>query len=627
MWCLPANSGLHLATSLQPGLTRSNNAPSPGPLKPSAVRFLLCGTTCKSTQHSRSAQRAVSSRKGAGKVQETLQRVPGNPYQSLQSADKTWHQLCNTDPRQASARTVVTEHKTPLPQTADLTSTQDVVVLGGTLGIFLATALLLRGKSVTVVERNALLGRDQEWNISKADMQVFVEVGVLTAAEVEEVLVTEFNPVRIAIGDTEIMTQDVLNCGVHPKPLLEIVKQRFLAAGGTLLEGAAFQEARVHSDGVEISVAVRARGEQRAGGAGGAGAQLQVSAAADGADMVTKMRCKLMVDAMGAFSPIAAQSRKGAKPDSVVLMVGSCAEGLPPCTHADLLYSVTPIDRERQLQLFWEVFPARDGQTTYMFAYTDPTPGRLSLEDMFAEYLRLLPEYRSCENLDGVSMKRAFFGFVPNWEDSPLKACTSRLVHIGDASGNRSALSFAGFGAIARHLRRLTNGLEGALDAGVFSKQALQLLQPHSPAISITAAMQQSMGTRAGQSFKDIDDQIINKYIGASFAEMKVMGEEVYKPFMQDYMQANSLLRIVGTQLIKSPGLLVGMTNFMQSPKAGALFATSFSGILWYDLMFKVCKYVDPLPRRLLKSRPKMLWRWDRMCEAFEYGSANDIKQ
>lgn len=63
---------------------------------------------------------------------------------------------------------------------------------------------------------------------------------------------------------------------------------------------------------------------------------------------------------------------------------------------------------------------------------------------MFAEYLKLLPEYRSCNNLDGVSIKRAFFGFVPNWEDSPLKACTARLVHIGDASGNRSALSFAG---------------------------------------------------------------------------------------------------------------------------------------------------------------------------------------
>lgn len=63
-------------------------------------------------------------------------------------------------------------------------------------------------------------------------VEVFVELGVLTAAEVEEVLVTEFNPVRIAIGDTEIITRDVLNCGVHPKPLLDIVKQRFLEAGG-----------------------------------------------------------------------------------------------------------------------------------------------------------------------------------------------------------------------------------------------------------------------------------------------------------------------------------------------------------------------------------------------------------
>ena len=65
----------------------------------------------------------------------------------------------------------MTEQNTSLPEVAD-THMQDVVVLGGTLGIFLATALLLRGKSVTVVERNALLGRDQEWNISRADMQV-----------------------------------------------------------------------------------------------------------------------------------------------------------------------------------------------------------------------------------------------------------------------------------------------------------------------------------------------------------------------------------------------------------------------------------------------------------------------
>ena len=48
---------------------------------------------------------------------------------------------------------------------------------------------------------------------------------------------------------------------------------------------------------------------------------------------------------MGSFSPIVRQAREGAKPDSVVLMVGSCAEGLPTPKHADLLYSFTPIDK------------------------------------------------------------------------------------------------------------------------------------------------------------------------------------------------------------------------------------------------------------------------------------------
>lgn len=53
----------------------------------------------------------------------------------------------------------------------------------------------------------------------------------------------------------------------------------------------------------------------------------------------------VLVDAMGSFSPIARQARRGAKPDSVVLMVGSCATGLPAPHGADLLYSFTHLDR------------------------------------------------------------------------------------------------------------------------------------------------------------------------------------------------------------------------------------------------------------------------------------------
>lgn len=60
----------------------------------------------------------------------------------------------------------------------------------------------------------------------------------------------------------------------------------------------------------------------------------------------------LLVDAMGSFSPIAAQARAGRKPDSVVLLVGSCARGLPESGSADLLYSFTPISRCLDMSLF-----------------------------------------------------------------------------------------------------------------------------------------------------------------------------------------------------------------------------------------------------------------------------------
>lgn len=60
-----------------------------------------------------------------------------------------------------------------------------------------------------------------------------MELGLLSAAELEEVLVTEFNPVRMGFeGSTEIITHDVLNCGVLPSRMVALVKQTFQEAGG-----------------------------------------------------------------------------------------------------------------------------------------------------------------------------------------------------------------------------------------------------------------------------------------------------------------------------------------------------------------------------------------------------------
>lgn len=57
--------------------------------------------------------------------------------------------------------------------------------------------------------------------------------GILESDEVEDVIVSNFNPVRVKFeGIAEIRTEDILNCGVKPKKLLEILKSRFIQSGG-----------------------------------------------------------------------------------------------------------------------------------------------------------------------------------------------------------------------------------------------------------------------------------------------------------------------------------------------------------------------------------------------------------
>jgi hypothetical protein len=72
----------------------------------------------------------------------------------------------------------------------------DVVVCGGTLGIFFALALQLRGHAVCVVEAARLQGRAQEWNLSRQELDELVALGVLTVDDVDAVITTEFPACR-----------------------------------------------------------------------------------------------------------------------------------------------------------------------------------------------------------------------------------------------------------------------------------------------------------------------------------------------------------------------------------------------------------------------------------------------
>jgi|AntRauMFilla1563_2_1112583.scaffolds.fasta_scaffold56304_2 flavin-dependent dehydrogenase len=133
----------------------------------------------------------------------------------------------------------------------------DVTICGGTLGIFVATSLAVRGLKVAVVERGVVAGRAQEWNISRKELAEMIAIGVLTAAEVEEAISIEFNPNRCGFnGGQDVWVENVLNLGVSPDVLIRHAKTRFLAHGGMLLEKTGLTEVTVHPDGAEVRLEI-----------------------------------------------------------------------------------------------------------------------------------------------------------------------------------------------------------------------------------------------------------------------------------------------------------------------------------------------------------------------------------
>lgn len=89
-------------------------------------------------------------------------------------------------------------------------------------------------------------------------------------------------------------------------------------------------------------------------------------------------------------------------------------------------------------------------------------PSRPSLEAMLEDYWQLLPEYQGVP-LEDLEVERILFGFFPTFRASPLAPGFDRVMQVGDASGIQSPLSFGGFGALTRHLERLTGAVTGAL--------------------------------------------------------------------------------------------------------------------------------------------------------------------
>ncbi len=508
-------------------------------------------------------------------TEEILKQLPGDVLGGLRRADRILASL-----REDIAPTPqVVKHSQMLLGVVDW----DVVVSGGTLGILIGCALAQLGWRVALIERGILRGREQEWNISRQELEVFLELNLLSAAELEQAIATQYNPARISFLDgPELWVRDVLNIGIDPVFLLETLKQRFLAAGGSLFEHTPFAGAVVHPDGVMVEA--------------GSG-----------------FKTRVLLDVMGHFSPITQQARQGQKPDGVCLVVGSCAQGFPKNDSGDLLVSFTPL--QNQCQYFWEAFPARDGRTTYLFTYIDAHPERLSLEALFEDYLHLMPGYQGVE-LAQLQLQRALFGFFPSYRQSPLRSPWNRILPVGDSSGNQSPLSFGGFGAMVRHLKRLTVGIHEALQTDQLSTQ-IALLQPYQPNLSVTWLFQQAMS--AGVEQKVAPDQI-NQLLSVVFLEMSQLGEPVLLPFLQDVVQFPALTQTLLKTALAHPGLVarvipqVGLGSLLD-------WMLHYVNLGVYSALFRLSQALQPWIKNLPPVPKYYCHRW---IEAWKYGSGGD---
>ncbi|BFI33798.1 hypothetical protein MPTK2_4g18450 [Marchantia polymorpha subsp. ruderalis] len=567
-----------------------------GPTRPRSQQwrsFVFCSSGAQAVTVSRTQRimESIPTGEEAGGAGGT------SSYESLKRVDKQWKMVRSMEPVKGSPPEVVRRLDGQMLGTSDraaLSGSFDVVVCGGTLGVFVATALAQRGFKVAIVEKGQLRGRMQEWNISRKELFELVKLGVLNAEEAEQVITVDFNPNRVGFGaGSDIWVKDILHLGVSPAKLIETVKQRFLQAGGTVFESTGLSKVDVFDDGAAVYL-----------------------------DNDELLKARLVLDCMGNASPIVRQVRWGQRPDGVCLVVGTCARGFENNTSSDVIYTNLPVldVGKSKLQLFWEAFPAGSGpkdRTTYLFTYLDATPDRPSLEELLEAYWNLMPEYQNVK-VEDLEFLRVLYGFFSTYRKSPLPSAFDRILQIGDASGIQSPLSFGGFGSISRHLERLTTGLTDALKGDILEKDNLSLLNPYMPNLSGAWLLQRAMSVPPGGS---PPPDFINELLSTNFTCMEKLGDPVMRPFLQDVVQFGPLAKTMGSMMLANPGILpqiikqVGLVPLID-------WLVHFIGLGSFTFLSSVAAPALQSWVNGLDSREQFIWR--RRFEAWRFGAGLD---
>jgi lycopene cyclase CruA len=422
----------------------------------------------------------------------------------------------------------------------------DLIYIGGALGVIHAAVMAKLGYKVLLIERLPFGRMNREWNISRDEIQCLVDLGLLSASEVESVIAREYKDGFNKFFDSNnpphlkapiLHTPNVLNLGLDSEKLLKICGQKLKAMGGEIWDETEFLNVKISDFQVTLNLKNLANQTEK-----------QVSG-------------RLLVDAMGTASPIAWQLNGIRAFDSVCPTVGAVIEsgfepGVWDSQYGDVLFSHGDVSRGRQL--IWELFPASDEELTfYLFHYHQVNPENPgSLLEMYEDFFTILPEYRRCD-IDRLVWKKPTFGYIPGHFSTNGRDRTvafDRLVAIGDAASLQSPLVFTGFGSLVRNLERLTTLLDTALKHNLLKSHHLNQIRAFQSNIAVTWMFSKGMMVPTG---KFIPPERINSMLNNFFGLLADEPMEIADNFIKDRFDWFTFNRLALKAARKNPALLL----------------------------------------------------------------------
>lgn len=476
-------------------------------------------------------------------------------------------------------------HISELPRCAP-SDQYDVVIAGGGLGLVAGAALAQRGLKVLVFDRDRVGAAHREWNISQRELAALVQWGIFSREELSGTVAARYRRGLISFDATgtgvpacPLNLGGVLDVALDAQSVLDLARGRFLEAGGTIREGRAFRRLHTTRTGPVTSL-------------------VEV----DGPSGEERYRARLVIDTMGAVSPIAMGLNDGLPFDGVCPTAGTVMHGLDldPET-GDVLVSVAPTQGGRQL--IWEGFPGRGGEATVYLFYYDRTGAtkadKQSLLDLFEQYFTLLPTYKPLQ--PGWRHIKPVFGYIPARHGRTGRTAARGLLCLGDSAAGQSPLTFCGFGSFVRHIGRVASLISYALRDGLLEEKHLSAISPHQANLRVAWVFSRFM-----QPWPGSDRAAVNRLMNVFCRALAEVGPDATRRFLQDRYTFSDYLRIMLTTARHYPAIFA-LTARVLGARGLLKWATDIAAFAANDTLralstaigMKSTRKLDRLARRL----------------------------